>query len=377
MLQVHLDPDFTHLNDKVSSMVLNPIATFEDPLIKVTSNNSSITGGLNADNFSVNSFQFTDLGIDRKKKNVVKKKKQIALENQAVIVWQVPFGLCSFLEQINHLYTEVSIVAWIKFRQEIYNFLDSRLNDDWEIVSSPTNAVIPFEEYLILYFVKTTPHPRTAPLKLLEFLSSLKFYAQKWQRAYLCSLVCNLIRRKDLGIYDIYLQNYYLFIYAKFSALRDFQVDDQDGSTFLPSDKVTDILGMCLEFLDADKFSMVLGGIQMNDRTINGKSGYLDIDDIMVKCINLFLEEYSRRCELSKRSMKNQVSKKSALGIKFVEFCRVLDESYNQKTNIKHLSFPSELTKARAYVLYRNLCGNLKKVAQNNISNPKNVLRLH
>lgn len=362
MLEVRLNPDFTHLNDKVSSLVLNPVATFEDPLLKVTGNNSTISGSMNNDTLSISSLPFSEMTIDRKKKQPIKKKKQIVIENQSSIIWQIPFGLCSFLEQINQLYTEVSVVMWNKFRQEIYTLLDARLNDDWEIVSSPTNAVIPFEEYIILYFVKSTPHPRTAPLKLLEFLSSLKFYAQKWRRAYLCALICNLIRRKELGIYDIYLQNYYLFVYAKFSSFREFQEDDNQGSTFLHCDKVTELLTVCLEFLDGERYHREISGMQMKAQIINGKEGYLDIDEVMLTCVNLFLEEYQKRCETAKKHMKSQINKKSALGVKFADFCKVQEDSYFQKTNQKHLSFPAELTKARAYVLYRNLCGNLKRV---------------
>jgi hypothetical protein len=362
-MEVQLNPDFTHLNDRISSLVMNPVSTFEDPLAKVTSAVSTFTPGDHRDSLSMSSFPFSELASDKKKKKKPVKKKPAGAEQQNSIVWQVPFGLCSFLQQINQLYNEVSVVVWKKFRLEIYQLLDARLQDDWEIIGSPTNAVIPFEEYIILYFIKTSAHQRTAPLRLLEFLSSLKFYAQKWRRAYLCALVCNLIRRKEHGVYDYYLQNYFLYVYSKLAALREFQEDDEEGSTLVPFDRLGELLQISLEFLENERYLREVAGLEMKARPVNGKEGFLDVDEVLLTCVNLFLEEYARRVEMAKKHMRVQIHRRSATGVKFADFCKVLQDSYSQQSSLKHLCFPAELTKARAYVLYTNLCSNLKRVS--------------
>lgn len=361
-MEAQLNPDFSHLNDRISSLVMNPMTTFEDPLIKVTSVVSTNTPGEKHDSMmSISAFPFGETS-DKKKKKKPLKKKEFYGDGQPSLVWQVPFGLCSFLQQVNQLYTEVSVVVWNKFRKEIYQLLDTRLKDDWEITGSPTNAVIPFEEYVVLYFTRQNDHHRTAPLKLLEFLSSLKFYAQRWKRAYLCALICNLIRRKDHGIYDHYLQHYFLYVYSKVNSLRGFFKDDEEGSSLVPFDKLRGVLTSSLEFLSHDRYIREVSGIEMKARPVNGKDGYVDVDEVLLTCVNLFLEENSRRIETTKRAMKSMAHKRSASDILFADFCKIVADSCPQSTSIGHLTFPAELTKARAFVLYRALVGNLKRV---------------
>jgi hypothetical protein len=365
LLPAPLDVDFTHLNDKVSALVANPVAAFEDPMLKVLANAPPPTPAGPGDAAGRGSAVGQAGEADRRRRKKPARQRQPAAgESPASITWQVPFGLCSFLQQVNQLYTEVSVVAWHKFRLEIFEVFDARLADDWEIVSSPTNAVVPFEEYVVLHFVKTTPHPRAAPLRLLEFVSSLRFYAARWRRAYLCAVLCNLVRRADLGVHDVYLQNYFLYLYAKIAALRDAFEHDDEGATFVAFDRLADVLATALEFLDADRYQMVVAGLELKARPVNGKAGFVDVDETMLACVDLFLEEYGRRCEAAKKAMRLQIVKRSALGIKFGEFAKVVDDACPQQTSLKHLSFAADLTKARAYVLYRQLCGTLKRVGR-------------
>lgn len=360
-MEVQVNPDFSHLNDRISAIVMNPLTTFEDPLAKVTTALSTHTPGEGRDSISLSTFPFSDFGDKKKKKKNIKKKTN-TVEGPASLTWQVPFGLCSFLQQVNQLYTEVSVVVWKKFRLEIYQLLDARLQDDWEIIGSPTNAVIPFEEYIVLYFTRLSDHPRAAPLKLLEFLSSLKFYAHKWRRAYLCALICNLIRRKDHGIYDYYLQNYFLYVYAKMSSLKDQYEEDEEGTSLVPYDKLGEVLLTSLEFLSSDRYSREVSGLEMKARQVNGKEGYVDVDEVLLTCVNLFLEEHNKRLETAKKLLKTQAHKRSAAGVRFDDFCKVLSDGCPQSTSLRHLSFPAQLSRARAYVLYCGLVANLKKV---------------
>ena len=238
--ETNVNPLFSHLNDRVSALVYNQNGTFEDPLKFVAASSTGHGGSSDKDNLSMNSGMFTELNSshnnqqsvfaqpDPKRRKprggTIKKKVTVAPLPPESIVWQIPFGLCKFLEDVHGQYSDVSVVAWHIFRQEIFQLLEERLIDDWEIVGSPTNSSVPFEEYLVLYFIRKTTHPRLAALKLLEFLSSLKFYSAKWKRAYLCSLVCNLMRRKDQGIYDYYLQHYYLYLFSPLLTMKQFQL---------------------------------------------------------------------------------------------------------------------------------------------------------
>ena len=184
----------------------------------------------------------------------------------------------------------MSVIVWHTFKQELFQLLDERLSDDWEIVGSPTNSIIPFEEYIILYFTRKTTHLRLAALKLLEFLASLKFYADKWRRAYYCALLCNLIRRKESTVYDYYLQNYFLFAYSRISTLREFYVETPEGYTFIQFDRLHDYLAQALEFLDQERYSREVGGLEMKTRVVGESDGFVEVDEVLFACLDLYME---------------------------------------------------------------------------------------
>lgn len=262
---------------------MNKNTTFEDPMKLINSQRTidvgSVVTGTQADS------------NDRKNKGKVVNKKRV--QGQAdpnAIIWQLPFGLCKFIEDIYNQYTEVSVIVWPTFKMEIFQLFEERLNSEWEIHGSPTNSVIPFEEFIILYFVRKTTHLRLAGLKLLEFIASLRYYAERWKRAYICSILCNLIRRRDFGIFDYYIQNYVLFLYSRLTHLKEYFYEGTDGGTYLHQDRLFDMLYSALEFLDATRFEKEKAGILLKARPVDEKENMIDIDDVMHGCLELFLE---------------------------------------------------------------------------------------
>ena len=125
------------------------------------------------------------------------------------------------MSEISKDYKEVSVIAWPVFKQQIYDLYESRIKDNWEVVGSITNSIVPFEEYITLFFTKLYSHRRLAELKTLEFLSSLKYYSEVFPRAYVCSLMCNLIVTHKFGMFNIFLQNYFLFVISHMMELKD------------------------------------------------------------------------------------------------------------------------------------------------------------
>jgi hypothetical protein len=51
---------------------------------------------------------------------------------------------------------------------------------------------VPLEEYVILYFLKTSDLRRTAESKLFEFLVSLRHYSKTYSRAAMFSFLANI-----------------------------------------------------------------------------------------------------------------------------------------------------------------------------------------
>lgn len=102
----------------------------------------------------------------------------------------------------------------------VYDLYEARIKDNWEVVGSICNSMVPFEEYMAIYFIKQHSHKRLAELKALEFLSSLKYYAEVFPRAYVCALMCNLVVTENFGMFNLYLQNFFLFVFSNLVNMR-------------------------------------------------------------------------------------------------------------------------------------------------------------
>ena len=362
-----MNPEFSHLTDRISSLLMNPTSTFGDPSTQMGSNTVN-PSERDTPRDLITSFHGSETS-DKKKRKTMKKKTGFLNQNEPQeIIWQLPFGMCKFLEDIYGHYTDVSVISWPTFKEEIFKLMDQRLKDDWEIIGSPTNAIIPFEEYIILYFIRNSPQLRLAALKLLEFLASLKFYAERRKRAYICSLLCNLIRRKDHGIYDYYLQNYFLFAYSKMTYMKDHFYEEIEGGTFILFEKLNEFFSCVLEFLDSGRLAREVSVMQMRTQRVNEREGYADVDDILFSCVTLFLEvgiikhkEYNRRIDGTKKNLRLHVSKKGK-DLSFNDFNEIVLKDNNQHTSLKSLSFGSDLTRSRAYILYCNLYHDRKRV---------------
>ena len=79
------------------------------------------------------------------------------------------------------------------------------------------------EEYLILYFLMKFQLRRLAEIKLIEFLSSIKYYMKSEPRAKVFALLAGMLQRgetmsTDASTHscDVYLQEHYLYAYSLF-----------------------------------------------------------------------------------------------------------------------------------------------------------------
>lgn len=317
----YLNPKFTHLDEKTSCIPLRDqkLNPFEHGS-KNFDVNSIVPGNINnpnkqkiiealdkqsksekhkvdqmfkikeEENLKTESDDAPDENAKTKKKK--KKAKQLAKakEKKNQIRWQLPYGLCRFLVEISKDYKEISIVAWPVFQKMIYELYDSRLMDNWEIAGSLTNSLIPFEEYISIYFIIKFSNRRLAELKTLEFLSSLKYYSSVYPKAYVCALVCNLISTRGKGQFNIYLQNYFLFVYSNMKELSEHFVHGEEVPTFVKYSLIEKFVGDSLPFLSSTKKNKFYWMLRSKCMPVTSKD-----DDIMIDvdyvCL-LILREY-------------------------------------------------------------------------------------
>lgn len=88
--------------------------------------------------------------------------------------------------------TTAKIAPWSQFKMMIWQVLDHRIQNSQEIYGSVNTAYVTMIEHLLLFMVETTKSRPEAELKLLEYLASLKYYADKWPRAKFYAQMCGL-----------------------------------------------------------------------------------------------------------------------------------------------------------------------------------------
>jgi hypothetical protein len=86
---------------------------------------------------------------------------------------------------------------------------------------------------------------RMAEIKLLEFIVSIKYYMKSKARALTAAMLCNLLSIEDPTIvknsaanFDIYLQNFFAYVYQLFQPETNALLEIDNDCTFIDSEKV-------------------------------------------------------------------------------------------------------------------------------------------
>jgi len=82
------------------------------------------------------------------------------------------------------------------FRKLIFEIYDERIRKAPEIQGMINSNYLSLEEFLLIYFLKKYQLRRLVEVKIIEFISSLKYYIKIWTRA---KLFANLAGMLILG----------------------------------------------------------------------------------------------------------------------------------------------------------------------------------
>lgn len=69
------------------------------------------------------------------------------------------------------------------FKSTIYDIFDHRLKNAEEIDGGINNTFMSFDEHLVVFMMQKSTSRMDTEKQLIDFLSSLKYYAEQWQRA--------------------------------------------------------------------------------------------------------------------------------------------------------------------------------------------------
>ena len=105
---------------------------------------------------------------------------------------------------------------------------DERIKYAPEILGLINSNYVSLEEFLLLFFLKKCQLRRLAEIKVIEFISSLKYYMKLWPRAKVFANLSGMLQTGDsmhtdssTHSSDIYLQEFFFFIYSSFMRLKD------------------------------------------------------------------------------------------------------------------------------------------------------------
>ena len=86
------------------------------------------------------------------------------------------------------------VLPWTEFKQVIYQIYDHRIQYANEISGVINTTAVNLEEYILLYFLDKFKLRRLAEVKIIETLTSLKYYLEIWPRAKLFATLLNLLK---------------------------------------------------------------------------------------------------------------------------------------------------------------------------------------
>ena len=145
--------------------------------------------------------------------------KQMALE--LTEQWNVPAFIVAFISNSLDSEEKGRVVPWPFFKKQIFEIYNERIEHSPEINGAINSNYLSLEEFLILYFLKKHKLRRLAEVKLIEFISSLKYYTKIWPRAKVFAKLSGMLQfsepiETDASGHscDIFMQEFFYFAYS-------------------------------------------------------------------------------------------------------------------------------------------------------------------
>jgi hypothetical protein len=169
--------------------------------------------------------------------------KQMALE--ITEQWNIPSFIIAFISNSLDSEEKGRVVPWPHFKKQLFEIYDERISFSAEINGSINSNYLALEEFLILYFLKHNKLRRLAEVKLIEFISSLKYYTKIWPRAKVFAKLTGMLQysepiETDANAHscDIFMQEFFYYAYMTFSDFRE----TEEGNTYVKLDYVEEEL---------------------------------------------------------------------------------------------------------------------------------------
>ena len=224
--------------------------------------------------------------------------------------WNVPTNIIVFIANTIQDHELGRILPWPYFKRVIFDIYTEKIKDSSELYGALNTNYVPLEEYTILYMLKKHKMRRIAELKLIEFLSSLKYYIPIWARAKTFAQLSGLLRitdsmetDSDQFSADIFLQDYFLTAFSLFVKGGKQSLADTEGSTNIKVEKEAENTVLLLPWMSMEE---KIKWTQRMKRFIfkpeESESQQIDLDVLLA----LYIEEFlSKKHDIQKKIIKN------------------------------------------------------------------------
>ena len=233
------------------------------------------------------------------------------------------------------------VMPWPHMKEVIFRIYEQRVKWAPEVSGSINTSYLSLEEFLILHFLKEGKLRRTAELSIIDFITSLKYYAKLWPRAKMFACLCGMLKFGDTmetelstSSCDIFVQEYYFYLLSLFYSDRTGWVESPDGVTYVRFDKEEEFSKAALDWMassEAKKFTNKVRKYvkKMNEHGV-GEIEYIDMDSLM----SAYMDEF-----LLKKSKNKKVLTKG-----FVKYYQEQDGVFNidEIKDIAHGVIPEE-----------------------------------
>lgn len=117
-----------------------------------------------------------------------------ASAGEGASMWSIPPHILIFIANSIEENQTGRVLPWPEFKSVIYEVYDHRLQHASEINGVINSSYLCFEEYVLIFFLDKYKLRRLAEVKLIEMLTSLKYYVDIWPRAKSFAQLLNIVK---------------------------------------------------------------------------------------------------------------------------------------------------------------------------------------
>eukprot|EP00347_Sterkiella_histriomuscorum_P013232 403365504 len=297
-------------------------------------------------------------------------------------LWNIPSHLLVFIANSIEDNQSGRVLPWPEFKQIIFEIYDHRLANASEVNGVINTSYLSFEEYILIFFLDKYKLRRLSELKLIETLTSLKYYLDIWPRAKCFAQLLNIVRPakvqtqasqkksqqqnlilQELSMpnIDIYYQEFFLYAYSVMQQDKEHFLESKDGVTYMKTSHEEHASQVLLSWFNEQETRKWFHKVRRNVKKIKTsqlddfETDYIDIDVLL----NMYCEEYKSKRKANQKNLSKEFMRKyqEQEGLfnteeidKIVQMCM---PSISPSAFIK---FPGVISIRRAF-LYSLVCG--------------------